>query len=88
MKLFTALAALTLAAAPAQADVVHNSAYTNQVNVCHHVPARNAGFIRVGNKSEAIRAAAHAKCQWHDTARTVVNTRTYQEFGPHRIRQY
>jgi hypothetical protein len=80
--------AMAATANNANADVVHHGTYTNQVNVCHHVPARNAGFIRVGNKTETVRAAAHVKCQWHDTTRTVVNTRTYQEFGPHRIRQY
>ena len=66
MKLFTALAALTLIAAPVSAAEVTYQ----QKRQCFDVPAtpaRTAGFIQVGNQIQAVRVTgkpATQKCAY------------------------
>ena len=71
-KLFAAAAAFSVLTftAPAQAQHV----IQGQVRVCQTVPARNAGFIQVGNYVQQINVAAEVKCYWqNETRRTVVS---------------
>ena len=78
MKLFNALAAIALFAGPANAHVVigHSTTYIDQqTRTCHEVPARDTGFIRVGNVTERIIAKAYTSCGWVDSdTRTRIRT--------------
>ena len=64
----TALAALTLAT-PAQAQ---QHITQEQVRVCEALPARNAGFIQVGDRVQQINAPAEVRCYWRNEARRTV----------------
>ena len=61
-------AALILAATPAQAQHI----IQEQVRVCEALPARNAGFIQVGDRVQQINAPAEVRCYWRNEARRTV----------------
>ena len=76
--LFAAAIASFAATAPAEAQVVvgHSTTYVNQqTRTCHEIPARDTGFIRVGNVTERISAKAYTHCAWVDSdTRTRIRT--------------
>ena len=79
--IFTAACVLTCCLGnemPAKAHHVHTTTVVQpQTEVCTHVPAHNAGFIRVGNQVEQINAPARVDCAWqNDAHRTIINTVT------------
>lgn len=63
----TAAFASFAATTPVQAEVVFSNGTTyidQQTRTCHDAPARDTGFIRVGNVTERIIAKAYTSCAW------------------------
>ena len=61
--LIAAALATFAATAPAEAGVV-TTYIDQQEHVCATTPARDTGFIRVGNVTERIIAKAYTSCAW------------------------
>ena len=62
-----AVVAIATSTAPVQAGTVIGNTTTyidQQTRTYQHVPARDTGFIRVGNVTERIIAPAHTRSAW------------------------